>query len=128
METTDHSFEVWFKIKSHKKDILNQREANPDTAYLELIHTAAQSLGENENFIIRDISNDALLNFNASAGKSYVISLPDQPETKHFKYALILAIEKSNTGTILAVCFTDNTNTDFFRNVNHLSQYIRFKP
>ena len=85
-------------------------------------------MSEDEDFIIRDISEDVLTNFNATTGRSYILSLPDLPETRHYKYALILAIQKNHSGSILATCFADETDTDFIKNVNHLSQYVRFKP
>jgi hypothetical protein len=132
-----HEFEVWFQIRAQKKnwqiylsakDDPEKRIDNPDSAYLAMGQAMARSLKDDQDYLVRNISQDILKNYNANTGKSYLVSLPDQPETKHYKYALILSMEKDLTGTLVTVCFTNEKNPEFFKNVNQLSTYIKFKP
>ena len=135
MELPEHEFEIWFLVKSQKKDWQNylitkndpiKQTPNPDTAYIALGLAQTRSLAADTGWVSREISQDVLTRFNANAGKSYLLSLPDRPETKGYKYALLLAISKDHTGTIIAVCFTNDKNSEFFRNVNGISRYLRF--
>jgi hypothetical protein len=132
-----HEFEIWFVVKPQKNDWQNymlakndprKQTPDPDTAYIALAHAQASILTKDTSWIQRDISPSVLDRFNANAGKSYLLTLPDRRATKQYKYALVLAIEKDHTGTIVAVCLTDSKDPDFFKNVNRISRYIRFKP
>lgn len=137
MEIPNQEFELWFVVKPQKNDWQNyvaskndprKQTPDPDTAYIALAHAQASILAADTGWIRRDISPAVLERFKANAGKSYLLTLPDRRATNRYKYALVLAIEKDHTGTILAVCFTNDKSADFFRNVNRISRYIRFKP
>ena len=138
LEMPGQGFEIWFKVKPQKNDwqnyLLSKNDPrkpqmpDPDTAYIALAHAQASILTEDTTWIRRDISPDVLERYNASAGKSYILTLPDRRATNRYKYALVLAIEKDHTGTMLAVCFTNDKSAEFFKNVTRISRYIRFKP
>jgi len=132
-----NEFAVWFQVRSQKKDWQNymalkndptKQTADPDTAYIAKGSALAKSLSDDKTLIPRDIDQDVLTRYNANAGRAYLINLPDLAETNHYKYALVLAIEKDHTGTIIAICFTDEKNPEFFKNVSQISQFIKFKP
>ncbi|MEO6852070.1 MAG: hypothetical protein ABI203_10405, partial [Mucilaginibacter sp.] len=88
----------------------------------------AAALSGDHNYLTRNILPDVLQRYNATAGKSYLLTLPDQQETKHYKYALLLTLQREHTGAILMVCFTNEKNPEFFKNINRISKYLKFKP
>ncbi len=137
MEIPGQGFEIWFRVKPQKNDWQNyllakndphKQTPDPDTAYIALAHAQASTLAEDTSWIKRGILPDVLERYNANAGQSYLLTLPDRRATNAYKYALVLAIEKDHTGTILAVCFTNDKSTEFFKNVSRISRYMKFKP
>jgi len=136
IETPDRECELWFQVKSLKKDWENyelvkndprKQTANPDSTYTTMGSAQAFTLAGDKNFTPRNISPEVLTRFNANSGRSYLLNLPDLPETRHYKYALVLAIQKDHTGTIVIACFTNEKDPEFYKNVNRISRYLKFK-
>lgn len=136
MEIPGREFEIWLQVSSQKEDyILYEQTRNdrakrietPDSAYIRIGQAQASALCGDQQYFMRNISSDVLVRYNANEGKSYLFSLPDLPETKHYKYALVLTLQRDHVGTILAVCFTNEKNPEFFKNINRISQYLKFK-
>ena len=130
-------FEIWLQVKSQKENWAsyqnaqgrpNAELANPDSAYnlIAQAHAAAFT-GENK-FFVKPIPSDVLARYNADAGKSYLLTLLDLPATKHYKYALLITLQRDHTGMIIAVCFTNDKGPEFFKNVDKASNCLRFKP
>ena len=137
MELPGHDFEIWFQVKSQKKDwqiyelVKNdpsKQTANPDSSYNGMGRAQASAFTGDQNAITRTIPQDILVRYNASAGKTYLLNLQDLAETKHYKYALLITLEKDRTGTILAVCFSNDKGPEFFKNINRASNCLKFKP
>jgi hypothetical protein len=117
----DEDFEIWFKV-------VPQTEADPDSLYLDMGKNTAKSLaGDNEISFMRNMPDRVLADYGADAGKTYLLNLPDTPATKHYKYALLITLQKNHKGTIMAVAFTNEKGPDFFRNINKARNSIRFK-
>ena len=136
IEIPGGEFEVWFQVKSQKANWANYERfkndptkmiACPDSLYIQMGHAEAKALMGDQPYFSRNISWDVLQRFNADAGKSYLLNLADMRETKHYKYALLLTLQKNHIGTVLAVCFTNEKSPEFFKNVNRMSRYIKFK-
>ena len=136
MELPDQDFEIWFKVKSQKENWesyeknLNTQDnqlENPDSLYNEMAIANAVAFTGEKNYFVRSIPQEVLDRYNADAGKSYLLTLLDLPETKHYKYALLITLQKSHTGIILAVCFTNEKNADFFKKMNKASNCLKFK-
>lgn len=137
MELPGREFEVWFQVNSQKENYANYlkykseknlQTANPDSLYLEIGKAqAADFSGERNNFFLRDVLPAKLKRTNADAGKSYLLNLLDLPETKHYKYALLIVLQKNHIGTILTVCFTNEIGPEFFKNVDRVSSCLKFK-
>ena len=101
--------------------------ANPDSVYTAI--GAAQSsafTGLKKNAVIV-IPPDVLSRYNADEGKSYMLTLLDMPVTRHYRYALLITLHKNHTGTITAVCFTNEKGPEFFKNINQADGCIKFK-
>jgi hypothetical protein len=138
IELPGRDFEAWFAVKSQKENwtsyqhTRNDEKArleNPDSLYLGIGAANATALtGDKDNFTPRNIPPDVLARYNADAGKSYLLTLLDFPETKHYKYALLIAIQKNHTGTLVAVYFTNHKDPEFYKNVDRASHCFRFKP
>ena len=137
MELPGREFEIWMQVKSQKqdwatyqryKDDKSKQLANPDSLYIGWGRAQATALTGNQNYLTRNISQDILTRYNATAGKSYLLNLLNLPETNHYRYALLLTLQKDHIGTILAVCFTNEKNPEFFKNINQISRYLKFKP
>ena len=136
MEIPGKEFEIWFHVVPQKNDYAayervrndkSKRLESPDSLYINIGQAQASALSEDQHFFMRNISSDVLVKFSANAGKSYLLNLADVPETKHYKYALLLTMEKDHVGTILMVCFTNEKTPEFFKNVNRISYYCKFK-
>jgi len=132
MQIPGQDFEIWFQVKSLKQNWLsverNHEQENPDSSYLKAGKALATSFtGEQDNFI-RSIPQHVLVRYRADAGKSYLLNLEDRPETKHYKYALLITLQRNHVGTITAVCFTNEKDPEFFRNIDKASNCLKFKP
>ncbi|MDB5025051.1 MAG: hypothetical protein JWP78_2806 [Mucilaginibacter sp.] len=136
IEIPGHEFELWFQVKSQKENWANYERfkndptkavACPDSLYIQLGQAEAKALTGDEPYFTRNISGDVLARYNADAGKSYLLNLADRRETKHYKYALVLSLQKNRSGTVLMVCFTNEKSPEFFKNVNRMCRYIKFK-
>jgi hypothetical protein len=137
MEIPDGEFEIWFQVKSQKRDWVNyvrlkndvsKRLANPDSSYISIGRAQAIAFTDEQDYFTRNITPEVLAQYNADTGKSYLVNLPDSMPTKHYKYALLLTLQKAHIGTILVVCFTNEKGPEFFRNINGISKYLKFKP
>ncbi len=136
MEIPDKDFEVWFQVKSQKenyasyeasKDDNVRKVANPDSLYIEMGKAQATAFAGDPNFFIRTIPANVLARYNADAGRSYLLNLVDMPSTKHYKYALLLTLQRNHTGTIMVVCFTNEKDPEFFKNIDKASNCLKFK-
>jgi len=137
LELPGKGFELWLKVTSLKEEWFNYTRtqtnkgpgmANPDSVYLDVGKAMAVSLAGDQPYFERTIPGDFLAKYHADAGRSYLITLLDLPETKHYKYALLITLQKYHTGTILAICFGNEKGPEFFKNINRASHCLRFKP
>lgn len=113
-------FEVWLKI-------FPQDDNAPDSLYLDMGKNEAKALGGENGYLIRSIPDDVLDDYNADAGKTYFINLPDSPVTKHYKFALLITLQKNNKGIVMAAGFTNDKGPDFFKNINRARYCIKFR-
>ena len=137
LELPGKEFEAWLQVKSqkqnwlsyiHNKNLPGKQVTNPDSLYS--VAGAAEALaftGERKYYYTRNIPHDVLGRYHADAGKSYLLTLLDMPATKHYKYALMLTLQKFHTGSIIAVYFTNNKNPEFYKNVDRVSCSVKFK-
>lgn len=137
MEVPGKEFEIWFQVKSQKENYASYQrsignksteQANPDSLYLDMGRAQAITFAGDNNFLIRDIPPKYRAKYNADAGKTYLLNLQDMPVTKHYKYALLITLQKDHIGTILAVCFSNEKGPEFFKNIDRASTCIKFKP
>jgi len=132
LELPGQDFEVWYQIKPEKGDWArfkdNPQAANPDSLYKGVGKAAAASFCGDQKYFEINMPHSILARNNADAGKSYLLTLLDLPQTKHYKYALLITLQKDHTGTIIAVCFTNVKGPEFFKNVKRATNCLRFKP
>ena len=137
LELAGKGFELWLKVSSQKQEWFNYTRTqttkgpgmeNPDSVYIDIGKAMARTLSGDQPFYERNIPPDVLTQYHADAGKSYLITLLDLPDTKHYKYALLITLRKSHTGTILAVCLGNEKGPEFFKNINRASHCLKFKP
>jgi hypothetical protein len=137
LQLPGQDFEIWFQVKSQKQNYtsyeqgqydIDRETENPDSIYINMSKAHATAFtGERDNQT-RTIPATVLNRYNADAGKSYLLSLLDLPATKHYKYALLIALQRNHTGTIMAICFTNDKGPEFFKNVDRASNCLKFKP
>jgi hypothetical protein len=129
-------FEVWYQVKSQKQNWISYEHtkndkktalANPDSLYLDMGRANAIALTGDNNFMIRNLPPQVLARYNADAGKSCLLNLLDMPVTKHYKYALLITLQKNHTGTLMAIYFTNNKDPDFYQYVSRAGRCLRFK-
>jgi len=137
LELAGKGFELWLKVSSQKEEWFNYVRTqttkgpgmeNPDSVYIDIGKAMARTLSGDQPFYERNIPPEVLTQYHADAGKSYLITLLDLPDTKHYKYALLITLRKSHTGTILAVCLGNEKGPEFFKNINRASHCLKFKP
>jgi hypothetical protein len=129
-------FEIWLQVKSQRenwasyeksKDTPGTELANPDSTYVSLGEAHAAAFTGDTKPFVKSIPPEVLARYNADAGKSYLLTLPDLPATKRYKYALLITLQKDHTGIIMAVCFTNEKNPEFFKNMDRASHCLKFK-
>jgi hypothetical protein len=137
LELPGKDFEIWFQVKSEKENWIsylnaintpNAQLTNPDSAYNAWGKATVIALTGDQKYYVTTIPGDVLARYNADAGKTYLLTLLDLPDTKHYKYALLITLEKKHTGTIMAVCFSNEKGPEFFKNINKASHCLKFKP
>jgi len=137
MEVPGKDFEMWLQVRSQKQNWVSYEKAsgdkknelaNPDSMYIDMSKAMASTLSLDNNYLVRNMPPDVLARYNADAGKSYLINLNDSRITKHYKYALIISLQKNHTGTLLAVYFTNDKDADFYRYVYRAGHCLKFKP
>jgi hypothetical protein len=136
MEMPGRDFEVWFQVKSQKENwasyerLQNDSDrqlANPDSLYLEMGKAHATAFTGDRNYFVRNMPLNVLTRYNADAGKSYLLNLLDLPATKHYKYALLITLQRNHTGIIMMVCFTNEKDPEFFKNIDKAGNCLKFK-
>ncbi len=131
MELPGKDFEIWLRVNSFKenKQFLhdNGLRINPDSAYTYIIKQQAAVFSNNAEWFSRQVPEAQLSQYNANVGKTYLVSLTDSPVTKHYKYAMLVAIAKYGTGTVFAVCLANDRGPDFFKNMFSAGNCIKFK-
>ncbi|MEN0054656.1 MAG: hypothetical protein AAGC65_13365 [Mucilaginibacter sp.] len=136
MQMPGKDFEVWFQVKSQKEnwasyersDSDNGKQlANPDSLYIDMGKAHASTFTGDRNYFVRNMPQNVLDRYNADAGKSYLLNLLDLPATKHYKYALLITLQRNHTGTIVMVCFTNEKDPEFFKNIDRATNCLKFK-
>ncbi|MBS1530270.1 MAG: hypothetical protein JSU01_08180 [Bacteroidetes bacterium] len=122
-------FEIWFMVRSEKNypHVPPSEGFNPDSTYNFMAVTEAKALAGDNPVSARTIPAEILDRYNADAGKTYLLDLQDLLETKRYKYALLVTLEKSHTGTILVVCLANSKGTDFFQDINKAVACLKFR-
>jgi len=113
-------FEVWLKVSP-------QNENAPDSLYLDMGKNEAKALGGENGYFMRSLPSEVLDEYNADAGKTYFLNLPDSPVTKHYKFALLITLQKNHKGIVMAAGFTNDKGPDFFKNLNRARYCLKFK-
>ena len=136
MMLPNRDFEVWLQIKPQKQNWISYEKAkqdnpqravaNPDSMYVDMSKADAAALSADNKILVRYMPPKVLAGYNADAGKSYFFNLPDLAITKHYKYALVVALQKDHTGTLIAVYFTNEKDADFYREVYRAAHCLRF--
>lgn len=133
--TPEGDCEIWFKVQSQKDSWTNYLKGkndnhvvHPDSLYNEIGLAQAKAFKGEREPLERSIPASTLTRYNADLGKTYLVNLPDAPQTKHYKYAMVVVMQKNKTGVALAVCFANELGPGFFKNLNKASSCLKFNP
>ncbi|GAB2684050.1 hypothetical protein GCM10027037_01400 [Mucilaginibacter koreensis] len=129
-------FEIWFQLTPLKQSWQSYERAqaenkqpgiNPDSAYLKAGKFKAEALSADGTYFERNLRPNTLDEYNADAGKTYLVDIKDSPATKHYSYALLITLQKNHVGNVLVMCLTNDRGPAFFRNINRLKNCLKFK-
>jgi hypothetical protein len=127
--------EIWFKVQSQKDSWTNylkgkndNKVVHPDSLYNEIGMAQAKAFKGEREPLERSIPRELLTRYNADLGKTYLVNLPDAPQTKRYKFAMVVVMQKNKTGVALAVCFANELGPGFFKNLNKASSCLKFNP
>lgn len=118
-------FEIWFEVKPYKQ--ISKYYNNADSAYINIGKEQVSVFSADNAYFTRNLDDRILAQYNADAGKSFLVNLSDSPVTRHYKYALIITLQKDHTGTILAVCLTNDKGPEFFKYIDKARNCIKFR-
>jgi outer membrane lipoprotein-sorting protein len=131
MELPDADFEVWMRINTQKENEKFLADKNihiaTDSLYKSLAKDQITAFTSENSYLKRRLPTYILERYNADAGSTYLLNLDDSPITKHYKYALLVVLQKNGAGTIMAICFTNEKGPEFFKNMNLASNCLKFK-
>lgn len=136
MALPGQDLEIWLQVRSLKqswasydqvKNITGKNLPNPDSTYVEAARAHASAMSDDGRFFTRSLSPTLLEAYNADAGKTYMFTLADTPETKHYRYGLLFALQKDHTGYLLAVCLTNDKGPELFRKISKVRDCMRFR-
>jgi len=132
MELPDADFEVWFRVstqKENEKFIVerNIHVVNPDSLYVRLAENQIAAFTPDDGYLKRKVPDYILNRYNADDGSTFLFNLDDSPVTKHYKYALLTALTKTNVGTVFTICFSNEKGPEFFKNMNAACSCLKFK-
>ena len=131
LELPEKDFEIWLRVNSPKenKELLkdNNLRMPADSVYSYIIKQQALVFSNDNDWLTRPIPPFILSRYNADVGKTYLVNLKDSPITKHYKYALMIVLAKFNTGSVFAICLSNNKGPEFFRNMFEASNCLKFK-
>ncbi|GAA4329931.1 hypothetical protein GCM10023149_34890 [Mucilaginibacter gynuensis] len=136
MEIPGKDFEVWFQVRSQKENWASYERvmgdeklklANPDSVYIEIGKAQASALTGDQSSFTKNLPATVLNRYRADAGKSYMLNLLDLPDTKRYQYALLITLQKYHTGNIVMICFTNEKNPEFFKNVDKAGNSLKFR-
>lgn len=133
MEIPGEDFEIWFRVNTQKENekFLGDKNihiSNPDSLFVSLAQDQLSAFTTDKNYLKRGLPHYILDRYNADEGTTYLVNLNDSPITKHYKYALLIVLQKNKLGTVLAICFTNEKGPEFFKDMNKASNCIKFKP
>ncbi|HTH81318.1 MAG TPA: hypothetical protein VL490_00195 [Mucilaginibacter sp.] len=132
MEIPGADFEIWFRVNTQKDNEKlvadkNLHITNPDSLYVGVAQDQIGGFSSDKNYLKRRLPHYILDRYNADAGSTYLLNLDDSPLTRHYKYALMIVLQKNHAGTVLAICFTNEKGAEFFKNMNEASNCLKFK-
>jgi hypothetical protein len=132
MELPGSDFEIWMRVSTQKENekLLadkNIHVTNPDSLYINIAQEQITAFTAEKNYMRRNIPPYILERYNADAGSVYLLSIADSPVTRHYKYGFLTVLQKNKTGTVLAMCFTNEKGPEFFKNMNKASNCLKFK-
>ncbi|QQL49330.1 hypothetical protein [Mucilaginibacter ginkgonis] len=126
MAPVGSDFEIWFAVRSYKK-LARHYRGMADSAYLSLAKDQISNFSADNDYFVRNLSPRILNQYQADEGKSYLVNLNDSAETRHYRYALIIVLQKNRTGAITAVCLTNDKGAEFFKAIDKARGCIKFK-
>jgi len=129
------NFQVWFKVKNIAQEEARFKAsdgdaklslANPDSLYSFKSLSTAIKLAGKGNFTYKSLPQNVLDSFHADAGCSYQLNLRDMPETNHYKYGLLISLQKNTSGYILMLFLGNENGPAFYKKVNMAYYSVRF--
>lgn len=134
IELPNENFQVWFIAKNQQQrthpkvfeDDSKSANYNPDSIYKSISTATAIALAGKNNYTFKALPAEMLALFHADEGQSYLLNLYDTPVTVHYKYGLLICLQRNGTGSISMVFLSNDNGPDFYKNVNRACYAIRF--
>jgi len=134
MELPDDNFKVWYIVKNlQQRNKLKVSEsdpktvlAHPDSLYRSVYLSTATTLAGKDNYTSKNLPQEVLDLFHADRGQSCLLNLYNAPLTEHYKYGLLISLQKDGTGCIAMLFLSNDNGPDFYKKVNKAYYSVRF--
>jgi hypothetical protein len=134
IELPNDDFQVWFMARNQQQrtkskvfeDNAKAPNSSSDSLYKSVSTATALALAGKNNFTDKVLPAELLALYHADEGQSYLLNLYNAPVTNHYKYGLLICLQKNGAGSISMLFLGNDNGPEFYKKVNKACYAVRF--